>query len=395
MHSDARVVAPMDWSSIPLALVSPLAPGGEILRGVRLLGASSDLGLQLRFDARGVDLLVDIEPVDEHRPHAARSRYFQYSYRISAQPAVGGDWGRALCEAVAKIASANEEAIVEAIQRVGQKSKSAPVRIREVSVSRALEVWGQPGERYYTLSPYVGCLIGCRFCYAQTRLAGLRRLQGLPTLPWGSWVDARVNIAERLAEELPSAKPWPVKFCPIVSDPYHAVERQFRLTRACLRALRDSATTRAVIVLTRSSSIREDADLLGALPLGYGGVSLPTIDDEVRRHFEPRGAPIEERLESLRVLKAAGARVFAIVQPLLPGNLVALADALAETVQSVRIDVLHGVVGAEREFEDRRYTDAARGEWQAERASRLAQLLIQRSVEVWPGELPPPELPSR
>lgn len=378
----------MDLASIPLALVAPISLGHELSRGVRLVGASSELGLQLRFDVRGVDVHIDIEPIDEARPHAARSSRFQYSYRTGINSKIG-NIGRALCEAVARLARSNEEAVLGLLERLAAEKPSDALRLREVSVTHALETWGSPGERYYTLSPYVGCLIGCRFCYAQTRLDVLRRLQGLPDVPWGSWVDARMNIAERLADELRTANAWPVKFCPIVSDPYHAVERKLRLTRGCLEVLRASQPARPVIVLTRSAMIREDAELIGSLPHGYAGMSLPTADDEVRRHFEPRAASIAERLETLRTLRAVGARVFAIVQPLLPGDLVAFADMLAETVESVRIDVLHGLEGAAAQFADPRYADAAKDEWQIERAERLASLLMERQVKVWPGELPP------
>lgn len=378
----------MDLASIPLALVAPITLGQELSRGVRLVGASSELGLQLRFEVRGADVYIDIEPIDEARPYAARSNRFQYSYRTSASSQYGNT-GRALCEAVARLARANEHAVFGLLKRLAAERPSDALRIREVRVAHALETWGSPGERYYTLSPYVGCLIGCRFCYAQTRLDVLRRMQGLPDVPWGSWVDARMNIAERLADELRTAKPWPVKFCPIVSDPYHVVERKLRLTRACLAALKASEPARPVIVLTRSAMIRDDIELIGSLPQGYAGMSLPTADDEVRRHFEPRAASISERLETLRALRAAGARVFAIVQPLLPGDLVSFADALAESVESVRIDVLHGLEGADAQFADPRFADAAKDEWQLERAEKLASLLEERQVKIWPGELPP------
>ena len=153
--------------------------------------------------------------------------------------------------------------------------------------------------------------------------------------------------------------------------------------------LRDAPQRPTVLVLTRTSLITRDAALLVSIPHVLAGVSLPTVDDDARRHFEPRASSIAVRLDTLRTLRAAGVRTFAIVQPLLPGSLEALADALAETVSSVRIDVLSGVQGAAREFSDPRYVHAADASWQAERARTLATMLGASGVAVWQTELPP------
>ncbi len=109
--------------------------------------------------------------------------------------------------------------------------------MREVRVERVLEAAGHGAERFFKLSPYAGCLIGCRYCYAQTPMSVLRRLEMLPEVAWGSYVDVRVNAAEVLAGELAELAPRPIKFCPILSDPYQAVEARYALSRACLTAI--------------------------------------------------------------------------------------------------------------------------------------------------------------
>ena len=60
-------------------------------------------------------------------------------------------------------------------------------------------------------------------------------------MPWGSYVDVRVNLPDVLARELVDAPPWPIKFCPILSDPYQAVESRYEVTRSCLTVLRGAA----------------------------------------------------------------------------------------------------------------------------------------------------------
>ncbi len=144
-----------------------------------------------------------------------------------------------------------------------------------------------------------------------------------------------------------------------------------------------------MLVLTRSKLVTRDADLLASLPGAWVGASIPTLDDETRRHFEPRAASIPERFEALATLRRAGARTFAVVQPLLPGSIEALADALAEAVSSVSIDVLRGEEQSAADFDDPRYSAARTDAWQRARAEELVAALAARGVPVWPGELPP------
>jgi len=142
-------------------------------------------------------------------------------------------------------------------------------------------------------------------------------------------------------------------------------------------------------VLTRSRLAERDAALLASLPGAWGGASIPTFDDDVRRHFEPRAASIADRFGLLRTLRAAGVETFAVVQPVLPGPVDAFADALAEVVSSVSLDVLHGVQGAAGDFADASYADAATDDWQRERTAALATALARNGVTVWNGDLPP------
>jgi DNA repair photolyase len=383
----------MDLDRHILALVAPAGIGDEVVPGARLVGASSELGPRLTFECRGEEIHVEVAPISSSRPSAARSSRLMFSYRAgTAEAQVDPAVGLALCRAIAKVAAPREARVLDELARAAAAavaSTEGNTRIREVRVDRLLEPAGSLSGRFYTLSPYVGCLIGCRFCYAQSRVGIVRDLTALPPVPWGSYVDVRVNAPEVLERELARLPVRPIKFCPIVSDPYQAVERRYGITRRCLEAIRDACSPRPTLVLTRSRLLERDVDLLASIPGARGGVSIPTIDDAVRAHFEPRGASVAERLDLLRAVRREGVSTFAVVQPLLPGSIEALADALAGTVSSVSIDVLHGVEGAGAEFQAPQYAYAASDAWQAERAAELAAALAARSVAVWHGELPP------
>lgn len=372
-----------------LELLAPLRPGDELTPGARLLDVSTEVGFWLAFALPGGGVSVEVAPIGEGR-FAARTARFAISYRAEGgRNPIDPRLGLALCRAVAERVASNEERVAASLAARASEAPAEASRVRELRVERLLETAGHGAERFFKLSPYAGCLIGCRYCYAQTPMSVLRRLEMLPEVPWGSYVDVRVNAAEVLAGELARLAPRPIKFCPILSDPYQAVEARYALTRACLAAIGAASAVWPVLVLTRSKLVTRDADLLASLPGAWVGASIPTVDDETRRHFEPRAASIPERFEALATLRKAGARTFAVVQPLLPGSIDALADALAGAVSSVSIDVLRGEEQSAADFDDPRYSAARADAWQRARAEELIAALAARDIPVWPGELPP------
>lgn len=367
--------------AVVAALLGSIGPGDRLADGSRIVAIVGETGLALELDVDGAALEVELVPRASARHERVLTEVFAIGYRVH-DGAPAPTRALAACRAVADAIALHEHAIARELAT----PHDAP-RIRELRGGRMLAPARTGLRSFYRTSPYRGCAIGCRFCYAQSRLQPMRALLGLPQVPWGSWIDARIDAAEVLRGELATAPPLPIKFCPITSDPYQALERRLRLTRACLDELRDWPD--AVLVLTRSASVLDDVDRIAALRAPWVGVSLPTIDDEVRDHFEPRAASIAERIHVLTTMRSAGVRTFAVVQPLLPCDVGALADALAATCDGVAIDVLHGEESATALFDDPRWSEARTDAWQREQASALADELRTRSVHVWRDELPP------
>jgi len=384
----------VDLRDYLLELMRPVAPGDELQAGLRFTGASTELGLRLSFLVEDRDEVhVEIAPLELGLARAAQSRSLSFAYRHGGAEEVDQQLGLRVCKVVAAHVGRGEEAILGRLAKdaeVAAAVAAGSTRIREVEGTRLLELAGVPGQRFYTLSPYLGCLIGCRFCYAQSRLDPMRTLLRLPQIPWGSYVDARVNAPALLERELRELPRHVIKFCPIVSDPYQAVERRFELTRRCLEVIAACEDPPPTMIMTRSTLILRDMDLFKRIPEAWVGASIPTLDDEVRAHFEPRAASIPERLDMLRRFKAAGVSRCAIVQPMLPGDPLALAEALAEVVDSVTIGVLRGEMGATDLFADPRFSHAREEDWQNREAFALRDALLARGVEVWLSELPPP-----
>lgn len=383
----------MDLRARLLDLLAPWQVGDCPLPGARLEDASTDLGLRLRLLVDGERVWVDVTPIADARRYASRSGAFGFGYRTEGgRNPIDPSLGKRLCEAIARRCADNEGRVLAALRgEHGERGEHGDARVRDVEVTSVLELAGPASEGFYTLSPYVGCVIGCKFCYAQSSVGPLRRLLGLSPAPWGSYVDVRRDAPRVLARELadPDRPLLPIKFCPVVSDPYQAVERQAGVTRGCLDVIAAADRAWPTLLLTRSPLIVRDRERIAGLARAWVGVSLPTVDDEVRRHFEPRAATVAERLAILRTFRALGVRTLAVVQPLLAGPLAAQADALAACADSVSIDVLRGVEGAGAQFDDPRHVATASDEWQLSRAHALAEALQARGVPVWRGELPP------
>ena len=62
------------------------------------------------------------------------------------------------------------------------------------------------------------------------------------------------------------------------------------------------------------------------------GVTVTTMDEAMRRRFEPFSSPSARRIEALRRLNAAGIRTWAFIGPILPGATDATAEALLRAV---------------------------------------------------------------
>lgn len=204
------------------------------------------------------------------------------------------------------------------------------IAVREIQVKTVLTPSGISGLDY-SLNPYVGCAHGCAYCYADF----MRRFSG-HTEPWGTFVDIKRNAPELLRAELARKRPGVIGLS-LVTDPYQPLEKTYGLTRRCLETLLDFPEF-SLTVLTRSTLVLRDIDLLRRLARVEVGLSVTTDDDRVRRLFEPRAPTIGRRLAALRRLREAGLKTYAFVGPLLPMDPAHLARLLIGRVDYIYLD---------------------------------------------------------
>ena len=217
--------------------------------------------------------------------------------------------------------------------------------IKEKRARSILSKSGIPGIDY-CINPYTGCSHGCRYCYATF----MKRFTGHGE-PWGSFVDAKINTPEILQRQMKKAPRGNIMLSS-VTDPYQPVENQYKLTRRCLEVLLDYQFP--VSILTKSSLVLRDLDLIKRFKEAEVGITITTDDDKIRQIFEPNAPAIETRIHALKELSENGVETYAFIGPLLPLNPEALAEKMGPYIQSVLIDRMNYASKTRKIYEARK-----------------------------------------
>ena len=153
-----------------------------------------------------------------------------------------------------------------------------------------------------TFNPYTGCDHACVYCYASSyipRFADCRPKKGLPQ-------SLQREAAKLKGETVSMANS---------SGPYPRLEAETGLTRKCLAILAQSNCR--IQVITKSSLVTRDADLLGKVPSTVA-VTITTDDDAKAELIEPHAPSATERLKTVETLIRKGIPVSVRVDPVIP-----------------------------------------------------------------------------
>jgi DNA repair photolyase len=181
----------------------------------------------------------------------------------------------------------------------------------------------------YVINPYVGCQHACTYCYARFMKRFSKHKE-----PWGEFVDVKINAADLLQVEINRKKRGSV-WISGVCDPYQPLEARYKLTRKCLEIL--THHNWPVVIQTRSNLVLRDIDIIRRSPSIEVGFSITTVDDDIRKLFEPYAPTIKMRIKALDELHQSGNRTYAMVAPILPGA-EPLAKALEGKVDYILVD---------------------------------------------------------
>lgn len=175
----------------------------------------------------------------------------------------------------------------------------------------------------WTVNPYRGCAMGCRYCYA----AYTHEFMGIATPEaFHSTVFVKTDGYEETARRLAAIVRSGARIAlGTATDPYQPGEADLNVTRRFLecvaqhRGVRLGITTKGALIL-RDLALLQRIHARSSLSVN---VSLISPHAELLRRLEPLAPPPAVRLEMMRRLAEAGIRVALAVMPVLP----ALTDA--------------------------------------------------------------------
>jgi DNA repair photolyase len=179
--------------------------------------------------------------------------------------------------------------------------------INEIETKNILTKTGVPAGDY-VINPYVGCTHKCIYCYADF----MRRFTNHGE-KWGDFLDVKICNKKIKLNTLDGKK---IVFS-TVTDAYNQFERKYQITRNLLKQFIN--TNIKISILTKSDLMLRDMDIFKQIPGITVGVSLNTLDDNIRKKLEPGASSIEKRLNAVKTLYAEGIYTYIFLSPVFPG----------------------------------------------------------------------------
>ncbi len=169
-----------------------------------------------------------------------------------------------------------------------------------------------------SLNPYRGCEHGCAYCYARPYHEYLGFNAGLD---FETKLMVKEHAPDLLEWELASSR-WEPKHlaCSGVTDCYQPVERELKITRACLEVL--ARFRNPVGIVTKNALVTRDLEPLVELShfqAAAVAISITSLDSKLAGKLEPRASRPEARLRALRKLNDAGVPAGISLAPVIPG----------------------------------------------------------------------------
>lgn len=237
----------------------------------------------------------------------------------------------------------------------GEEFERDARRLPVLDVQKDIRYYGAPaksvlngpettGMGFWSINPYVGCALGCAYCYARyahryvmERAANDDKMgeplgdafANLP--PWLAFernIFVKHNAPEILSRTLRHGSDKHLALLAgesivigTATDPYQPAERRFKVTRRILEVLAEHPGL-SVVVITKSPLITRDVDVLSRIARISDlslHISLITLNRELARKLEPRSPTPEARIRALTRLSQAGLDTGINCMPVLPG----------------------------------------------------------------------------
>lgn len=181
----------------------------------------------------------------------------------------------------------------------------------------------------YTLNHVLGCAHGCKYpCYAMQMAKRFGKVK-----TYEEWCEPKLaeNAVEILDKEIPKLK-----------DKIESVHLCFT-TDPFMYGYNDvSEMSIRIIQKLNTNNIKCSVLTKGVLPIELAqlsseneyGITLVSLDEEFRNHFEPHTATFQERIQALRALHDAGCYTWVSIEPYPTPNI--FNQELSEILEAIR-----------------------------------------------------------
>ncbi|AWN15361.1 PA0069 family radical SAM protein [Salinisphaera sp. LB1] len=217
-----------------------------------------------------------------------------------------------------------------------------------------------------SINPYKGCAHGCIYCFARPTHEYLDHSAGLD-------FETEIYYKPEAAALFEAELRHPRYRCEAITlgantDPYQPDDRHLGITRAILEVAH--RFNQPISIVTKGAHVTRDLDLIGdmaARNLASVFVSLTSLDNELKRHLEPRAAAPAQRLRTIAALAEADVPTGALIAPVIPmitdaemeSLMTAAAEAGATRAGYVLLRLPHAIKHLFREWLDQHYPDRA------------------------------------
>lgn len=166
----------------------------------------------------------------------------------------------------------------------------------------------------WCINQYNGCSHGCKYCYGMT----------IRKMTYSNWIRPlpRKDVIANLQKDIEYLRrknllgTFKDIFVGSVTDSYQPIEQEYQLTRQIIKVLKENNLP--FTILTKSKGILRDIDLLSDYPLCRAGVTLISLEEQVRKDLEPGASSFAERIQVLETLKENGISTYLSCEPLMP-----------------------------------------------------------------------------
>lgn len=158
----------------------------------------------------------------------------------------------------------------------------------------------------FEINPFVGCLHGCKYCYA----CFMKKFTNHDE-DWGTFIDVKQCDKPIDIEKIKGK----TVFIASVTDCYNPIEKEYKITRRILEQIKDADAN--IDITTKSSLVLRDLDIIKQMKNVEVAISINTINEKFKEDMD--NAPsIKERIDTLRILHENGIKTVLFMSPIFP-----------------------------------------------------------------------------